>query len=174
MEIILSSSKRGYGLKELMSSDTEEYWNSDDELPHSITVSFFKKTYVYSINLLLLYSSDESYTPEKIAMYYRRANKRIVDHYEPEPFNAKDELNRNLCNTSNYPKLAEKEEDLISKTFTFKEPEGLISLEVNDFVFDLHIVVLNNHSDGKDSHIRQLKIMSSPTEQILYDTNKFF
>lgn len=134
MEIILSSSKRGYGLRELMSDSLGEFWNSDDTLPHSISVSFFKKTYVYSINIQLLYTLDESYTPEKVAVYYNDK----------------------------------------SRIYNLKEPEGENALIVDSFVFDVHIVILSNHSDGKDSHIRRLKVMSSPTECIKYDMEKFF
>lgn len=134
MEIVLSSSKRGYGLKELISDSLGEFWNSDDTLPHSIAISFFKKTYIYSINIQLSYTLDESYTPEKIAVYYNDK----------------------------------------SRIYNLKEPEGEKTLIVDDFVFEVYVVILSNHSDGKDSHVRRLKVMSSPTEYINYDIKKFF
>jgi len=150
MEIILSSAKRGYGLKELMSSKEDEYWNSDDVLPHSITISFFRKTYVYSVNVFLSYSLDESYTPEKIIVYFDEQG--IVREMT--------EINSKL--------------DLKTRSYTFKEPEGEKSLMIDSHVYKIHIVILNNHSDGKDSHLRKLRVMSSPTEQINYDIDKFF
>lgn len=134
MEIVLSSSKRGYGLRELMSDSLSEFWNSDDTLPHSVSISFFRKTYVYSINIQLSYTLDESYTPEKIAIYYN--NK--------------------------------------SRIYNLKEPEGEKILIVDSLVFDVYIVILSNHSDGKDSHMRRLRVMSSPIECIGYDIEKFF
>ncbi len=128
MEIILSSSKKGYGLAELLSNSTNSFWSTDDVLPHAITISFHKKTYVHSINLLLSYSGDESYTPETISIHFM--NKKV--------------------------------------TQSFREPEGEKAILVGSIVFDIHILITSNHSDGKDSHIRGLKVMSSPTEQIKY------
>ena len=133
MEIFLSSSKRGYGLRELMNPVETEFWHSDDVLPHSISIVFSKKTFVYSIEMLLSYSLDESYTPEKIALYYN-------DCY---------------------------------KVISFSEPEGIKELPVGEFVFEINIVILNNHTDGKDSHVRLLRVLRGPGEFIKYDTEKF-
>lgn len=128
MEIILSSSKKGYGLAELVSSNSNNFWSTDDVLPHSITISFQKKTYVHSINLLLSYSGDESYTPETLSIHFM--NKTVTQR--------------------------------------FREPEGEKSIPIGCIVFDMHIIITSNHSDGKDSHLRGLKVMASPTEQIKY------
>lgn len=132
MEILLSSSKRGYGLNELLSENNDDFWSTDDTLPHAITISFQRKTYVHSLNLLLSYSHDESYTPENIVVHF--SNKSIKQ--------------------------------------TFKEPEGEKSIMIKSFVFDIHLVILSNHSDGKDSHIRGLKVMSSPTEIIKHTISR--
>ncbi|KAM0679707.1 Anaphase-promoting complex subunit 10 [Glugoides intestinalis] len=129
MEIILSSSKKGYGLAELLSSSTRKFWSTDDVLPHAITISFQKKTYVHSINLLLSYADDDSYTPETVSVHFM--NKTV--------------------------------------TQSFREPEGEKAIPVCSIVFDMHVLITSNHSDGKDSHVRGLKIMSSPTEQIKYN-----
>ena len=59
------------------------------------------------------------------------------------------------------------------KQFLFSEPEGFKELLIEDIVFDIFLVILSNHSDGKDSHVRILKVMSSPTEEIFY-SNKWF
>lgn len=146
MEIFLSSAKRGYGLKQLLSSSHSEYWHSDDSLPHSITISFFKKTYVFSVNILLSYFLDESYTPENICVYYKSQSKD----------------NKNLF------------ADFKEAKYAFKEPEGEMVLKIEDFVFEIYLVILNNHTDGKDSHIRNLRVMKSPQESYSYDMNKYF
>lgn len=129
MEVKLSSAKRGYGVKELFSSVDSEYWSSDDSLPHYIQLTFPINTYVYSINMLLSYSVDESYTPEKIVIYYN--NKQ--------------------------------------KNYTVTEPDGFKEFVIDEFLFDIYIIIHANHSDGKDSHIRMLKVMKSPDEEILYN-----
>jgi len=53
-------------------------------------------------------------------------------------------------------------------THSFREPEGHVSMSIDCHVFDIHVIILTNHTDGKDSHIRGLKVMSSPTEAIFY------
>lgn len=124
MEIVLSSAKRGYGLNELLSKNKDEFWSTDDTLPHSITISFPRRTYVHSLGFVLSYTLDESYTPENITVYF---NKQAVKQ----------------C---------------------FSEPEGEKTVPIDSFVFDIHIVIASNHSDGKDSHIRGLNVRTSPTE----------
>lgn len=131
MEIILSSAKKGYGLNELLNTCKDEFWSTDDTLPHSITINFPKKTYIHSLGLLLSFSLDESYTPENLVIYF---NKKSIKQ-------------------------------------SFREPEGEKAILIDDFVFDIYIVITSNHSDGKDSHIRGLNIKSSPTEIIQYTFN---
>lgn len=126
MEIILSSSKRGYGLKELLNSEGDEYWSSDDVLPHAISIFFPVKTYVYCLSLYFSYILDESYTPEQILVCFNST----------------------------------------SKLYKFQEPEGIKEFKIETEVFEMQIIIISNHTDGRDSHLRQLKIMKSPTEKI--------
>lgn len=126
MEVFLSSAKRGYGLFELMSDNKEEYWSTDDALPHTIIISFPRKTYVYSLVLMLSHSKDESYTPENIRVHFAD---KVANH-------------------------------------VFREPEGEVSISIDSFVFDIHLIIVTNHTDGKDSHVRGFKVMASPDEQI--------
>ncbi|WUR03528.1 anaphase-promoting complex subunit 10 [Vairimorpha necatrix] len=49
---------------------------------------------------------------------------------------------------------------------TLMEPEGLLSLSVKQVCFYLQIIILSNHQEGKDSHIRNLKIMESKNKEM--------
>lgn len=126
MEIALSSCKRGYGLKELVSGLEGEYWNTDDTLPHSVHISFPRLTYVHCIRLVLSYTQDNSYTPETIVVNYG-----------------------DVC-----------------REHRFMQPEGTVELPVAARVFDIFLVIVNNHSEGKDSHVRSLRVMAGPGEEI--------
>ena len=126
MEIMLSSCKRGYGLRELVSGREGEYWNTDDTLPHAVHITFPRSTYVHTIRLVLSHSQDESYTPETIVLNYGS----------------------------------------VSREHKFLEPEGTIDLPVGAKIFDIVLVIVNNHSDGKDSHVRNLRVMAGPDEEI--------
>ena len=77
MHIFLSSNKRGYGIRELLSTNINEYWSSESLLPHKIQIKFNSIEYVYSINLYLSFIKDESYTPEKISVFYNNKKKRF-------------------------------------------------------------------------------------------------
>ena len=49
MNIRLSSHKRSHGIKELLSSNLDEFWASDDCQPHAIQISFDFLTYIEEI-----------------------------------------------------------------------------------------------------------------------------
>ncbi|KAI5148849.1 anaphase-promoting complex subunit 10 [Enteropsectra breve] len=82
MEIFLSSCKKGYGVKELMSEESREFWCTEDNLPHSIKIDFPVLTYVYSVNLFLDYNTDDSYTPRVIHVHFN-GQKKTVRFNEP-------------------------------------------------------------------------------------------
>lgn len=69
MEVVLSSAKRGYGLRELLCPSDSEYWATNDALPHSIHIRFTRRTYVHAVCLRLDIATDESYTPERVALF---------------------------------------------------------------------------------------------------------
>ena len=53
------------------------------------------------------------------------------------------------------------------KDFKFLEPEGFIEMLIDDHTSDIDVVITANHTDGKDTHIRFIKVKKSPTEEIL-------
>lgn len=42
------------------------------------------------------------------------------------------------------------------------EPEGWISFAVGQRVVQIDIIIVSNHTDGKDSHVHGLRLMTSP------------
>lgn len=78
MEIQLSSSKNENGLQELLSPDLNEYWHTDDNLPHCISITFQKRTFVDHIQLYCNYIKDDSYTPEIIQLWTGIIRERIM------------------------------------------------------------------------------------------------
>lgn len=126
----LSSSKPGFGIAQLRDNSIDTYWQSDGQQPHYINIQFVRKTSVEIISLYLDYKQDESYTPSKVLI---RAG---------TTFN-----------------------DLIKiTTAEFSEPEGwkqikiLNKLERPVKAFHFQIVIVSNHQNGRDAHIRQIKI----------------
>lgn len=132
MDIRLSSFKRDHGLNELLSKDLNEYWATDDALPHGIQFNFYKLTYIEEVRIYLSFTQDDSYTPQEIEV---------------------------RCGLT-----ASTIESVTS--ITLMEPEGYLSFNVKKDCFILQVLVLSNHQEGKDSHIRNLKIMESKNKEM--------
>ncbi|RVD92607.1 anaphase-promoting complex subunit 10 [Tubulinosema ratisbonensis] len=50
---------------------------------------------------------------------------------------------------------------------TLNEPEGDINFSVEKQCFFLQIIILSNHQDGKDTHIRRLRVINDKMKDIL-------
>ncbi|KAI4381718.1 hypothetical protein MLD38_007767 [Melastoma candidum] len=128
----VSSCKAGNGVSSLRDDNLDTYWQSDGGQPHLVNVQFQKKVKLQLVALYLDYKLDESYTPSKVSV-------RAGDGFH----NLKE-----------------------IKTMELPKPNGwvYISLSGNDpretfvNVFMLQLVVLSNHLNGRDTHIRQIKV----------------
>ncbi|XP_062000736.1 anaphase-promoting complex subunit 10 [Rosa rugosa] len=128
----VSSWKSGNGVSYLLDDNLDTYWQSDGAQPHSVNIQFQKKVKLQLVVLYVDFKLDESYTPSKISI-------RAGDGFH----NLKD-----------------------IKTVELDKPRGWvhISLSGNDaretFVntFMLQISVLSNHLNGRDTHVRQIKL----------------
>ncbi|XP_057547497.1 anaphase-promoting complex subunit 10 [Amaranthus tricolor] len=128
----VSSSKPGNGVQCLRDDSIETYWQSDGAQPHLINIQFQKKVKLQLIALYVDFKLDESYTPSKLSI-------RAGDGFH----NLKE-----------------------IKAVELVKPTGWmsISLSGNDpretFVntFMLQIAVLSNHLNGRDTHVRQIKV----------------
>ncbi|CAI5756530.1 unnamed protein product [Candida verbasci] len=148
----LSSYKSGFGLSQLRDDSPETYWQSDgsngssnsnsgnnmllnnnNQLinPHTITIQFSKKVSLERVSIFTNYSLDESYTPSKIKI---------------------------MAGTSEGLDLIE------VCTVNFNQPIGWSHIIFNGIrndgvlkCFILKILILANHQEGKDSHIRAIR-----------------
>lgn len=128
----VSSCKPGNGVQALRDDNTETYWQSDGVQPHLVNIQFQKKVKLQLIALFLNYKMDESYTPSKVSI-------RAGDGFH----NLKE-----------------------IKTVELDKPVGwvIISLSGTDpretfiHTFMLQIAVLSNHLNGRDTHVRQIKV----------------
>ncbi|KAI5072287.1 hypothetical protein GOP47_0012393 [Adiantum capillus-veneris] len=127
----VSSAKPGNGVELLRDSNLETYWQSDGAQPHLVNIQFQKKVRLQQLAIYVDYKHDESYTPNKISV---RAGNSFHDLREI------------------------KQVDLF-------EPVGWVrvSLCPNDSIeflraFLVQLAVLSNHQNGRDTHIRQIKI----------------
>ena len=134
----LSSCKPGFGVEQLRDGNLETYWQSDGPQPHLVNIKFRRKTLVQNVCIYVDYKTDESYTPSKISI---RAG------------NSLDSL---------------KQVDIVE----LEEPSGWLIVPVGGpsekplKTFMIQIAVLTNHQNGRDTHLRQIKLHAPRNELI--------
>ncbi|XP_022184239.2 anaphase-promoting complex subunit 10 [Nilaparvata lugens] len=128
----LSSCKPGFGVDQLRDDCMDTYWQSDGQLPHLVNIQFRRKTTVKEICIYTDYKLDESYTPSRISI---RAGTNFSDLQEVE-------------------------------VTDLTEPTGWVVMPVKDIherpirTFMIQIAVISNHQNGRDTHMRQIKVNS--------------
>lgn len=128
----LSSSKSGFGVEQLRDNCMDTYWQSDGPQPHLINITFPKKITIRVVCIYVDFVLDESYTPYKISI---RSGNSFTDLQEVEHIE-------------------------------MDKPTGWIVITLKDGkeapvrACHLQIAVLGNHQNGRDTHLRQIKIYS--------------
>ena len=129
----LSTAKPGNGVDQLRDDNSDTYWQSDGPQPHLVNIQFHSKMRLHEIRIYTDFKLDESYTPSKISI---RAGTTFHDLQEIHV----QELN---------------------------EPSGWVTIlppreqTADGGVLRTHFIqvaVLANHQNGRDTHIRQIKI----------------
>uniref|UniRef100_A0AC34RMH7 Anaphase-promoting complex subunit 10 n=1 Tax=Panagrolaimus sp. JU765 TaxID=591449 RepID=A0AC34RMH7_9BILA len=129
----LSSCKaEGYGIQQLLSPRMDAYWQSDGPQPHIINIEFQKKTDICFVLLYLDIKVDESYTPNRIVIQ-KGSSLLDLTHCESKDY----------TDPSGWEAI-----DIRNKTT--KQPAR---------AFVLQIQILSNHQNGRDTHIRGVKII---------------
>ncbi|MGH0165235.1 UNVERIFIED_CONTAM: hypothetical protein FKN15_003348 [Acipenser sinensis] len=129
-------SSSGFGVDQLRDDNLETYWQSDGSQPHLVNIQFRRKTTVKMLCIYADFKSDESYTPSKISV----------------------RVGNNFHNLQEIRQL-----ELV-------EPSGWIHVPLLDIVnnpirtFMIQIAVLANHQNGRDTHMRQIKVYT-PVEE---------
>ncbi|KAI1132371.1 anaphase-promoting complex, subunit 10-domain-containing protein [Nemania abortiva] len=130
----VSSYKPGCGVKELRDDDANQYWQSDGPQPHRLNIHFIKRVEIRALRLYLDYELDESYTPTKIQITAGTGPNLTI------PFT----------------------------TMELNMPKGWIDVPIagagggpdgNSLCcFFVRVIILENHQNGKDTHIRGIKV----------------
>lgn len=142
----LSSYKQGHGLDQLRDDSPNTYWQSDgstdgtpdpgtngeaaNHRPHSITLLFSKKVSLERILIFCNYHSDESYTPLRICIMAGSSSWDLTE----------------VCVVT-----FDKPVGWSHIIFSGVRADGLLKC------FVVKIIILANHQDGKDSHIRAIR-----------------
>jgi len=151
----LSTAKPGNGVEQIRDDNIDTYWQSDGGQPHLINVQFHKKMSIVEIAFYLDYNLDESYTPKKLSV---RAGTTFHDLVEVQTVELNEPMGWVAVPLAAPPDpdgsgavpgaLDEKGEPLPA------DPPALLRAHF------LQICVVSMHQNGRDTHIRQIKIYS--------------
>jgi anaphase-promoting complex subunit 10 len=114
-------------------------FRSDGTQPHLVNIQFLRKTAVQNVCIYTNFRVDESYTPSKISI---RAGSHFHDLEE-------------------------------ITSVTLNEPEGWTVIPMSTdqnkpcCAFMIQLAVLTNHQNGRDTHLRRIRVHAPPTDMTL-------
>ncbi|KAJ4190795.1 hypothetical protein NW755_005005 [Fusarium falciforme] len=139
----VSSHKPGNGVEELKSDDLKMYWQSDGPQPHKLTMYFTRRVDIRDIRFYVDYNEDESYTPTKVVFKAGTGENNLIDF-----------ATMALDNPVGWQQ--------VPVAGAGGDPDG------NTLVaWVLQMQILENHQNGKDTHLRGIKIYSFDNESAL-------
>ncbi|KAK3988983.1 anaphase-promoting complex, subunit 10-domain-containing protein [Cladorrhinum sp. PSN332] len=130
----VSSHKPGNGVVELLSDDPDRYWQSDGQQPHLLTIHFLRRVEIRAIRFYVDYTQDESYTPTNIVFYAGTSQHDLLQFAEMP-----------LTNPVGW-------QDVPVAGCGGGHDGNSLSC------FVVQMLVKENHQNGKDTHIRGIKI----------------
>ena len=148
----VTSAKPGNGVELLRDGNIETYWQSDGSQPHLMSVQFQRKVRLAELALYTDFRKDESYTPSKISVragnsYQDLKEVKVVELNEPQGWVIVSLL------TSSQPAQGPR----AGAAAAADEP-GAASYPAPLRCHMLQIAVIANHQNGRDTHVRQVKI----------------
>jgi anaphase-promoting complex subunit 10 len=141
----VTSAKPGNGVELLRDGQVDTYWQSDGVQPHLVSIQFQKNAHIVEVGLYLDYKSDESYTPSKLSI---RAGTGYHDLKEV-------------------------------RVVEIEEPKGWVLVPLRGSegeplrAFLLQVAVISNHQNGRDTHIRLIRVLG-PRQDPLSALNVHF
>ncbi|KAK4455356.1 anaphase-promoting complex subunit 10 [Podospora aff. communis PSN243] len=130
----VSSHKPGNGVDQLLSDDLDQYWQSDGQQPHLLTIHFLRRVEIRALRFYVDYSQDESYTPTHIVFYAGTGPHDLIQFAEVPLTNPVGWQDVPIADCGGGP-----------------DGHSLCCM-----IVQMHIK--ENHQNGKDTHIRGIKI----------------
>jgi len=186
----LSTAKPGNGVEQLRDSSYDTYWQSDGGQPHYMNLQFSKRMSFYEICFYLDYNLDESYTPKEISVkvgmtFHDLVQVRVCELKEPvgwivvplwesvEEEDMEDGLQNMYGGGTHdmdpyvfYEEEADEEEEedpLHRAPRTLKRRKKKRPIR-GHFI---QICISSMHQNGRDTHIRQVKIFGPRNQEEL-------
>ncbi|KAI7859554.1 anaphase-promoting complex, subunit 10-domain-containing protein [Circinella umbellata] len=131
----VSTFRPDWGVEKMRDNNPLTYWQSDcpnPKAPHTVDLLFHQATFIKQVSIFIDFTQDDSYTPKSISI---RGGTTYRDLHEIMALECPETVgwqNADLCAATGEPVR----------------------------VFRLQIAVLNTHLNGRDTHIRQVKVYS--------------
>ncbi|GKU00659.1 anaphase-promoting complex subunit 10 [Fusarium langsethiae] len=139
----VSSHKPGNGVEELKSDDLKQFWQSDGPQPHKLTMYFTKRVGIRDIRFYVDYNEDESYTPTKVVFKAGTSENNLIEFATMAMENPVGWQQVPIAGAGG-------------------DPDG------NTLVaWVMQMQILENHQNGKDTHLRGIKIYSFDNDSAL-------
>ena len=171
----VTSAKPGNGVELLRDNNLDTYWQSDGAQPHLVNIQFQKKVKLRELAIYADYKLDESYTPSKISV---RAGNSFHDLREIKVVNLEEPMGWVRFPLTHHTAAAAAAEGEENNSNNNNNEGGENNASDGGGggggggggehlrAYFLQLAVLSNHQNGRDTHIRQVKIFgprTSPT-----------
>ena len=173
----VSSAKHGNGVVPLRDSDTASFWQSDGVLPHSVDIVFPRLVNVVCVAILLHGRTDDSYTPKRMVIRASCGVGELTDVAATETLNpagwvvlqltqdgsAPPAINNKLADFADlHQKSAAELLEYGPHAWTNLGADALSAhrSSLGLFATHLQLCVLENHQQGRDTHIRGIKVFA--------------
>ncbi|EME47217.1 hypothetical protein DOTSEDRAFT_145664 [Dothistroma septosporum NZE10] len=154
----VSTAKPGNGVAALRSPDTSHFWQSDGPQPHLLSIHFFKLVSIVHIRIYLDFAADESYTPTKVQFL---AGMGIHDIQEFAEMSFEQPTGWIDVDFSNVGPI--EDDDADGNSNSPKEIDWSKRPVLRAFLVQVRI--LENHQNGKDTHLRAVQLFARDETQ---------
>ncbi|KAI5480353.1 hypothetical protein MNV49_000928 [Pseudohyphozyma bogoriensis] len=154
----VSSSKPGYGVEHLSDPNTNTLWQSEGPQPHLINIQFSRKQSITQISLYADVGLDDSYTPQKISLragtYHGDLHEvRYVEMVSPNGW-------QHFKLAGRAAEGGNDEEWVVSLCLVV----GCGCEPIRAHL--IQIAIISNHLNGKDTHVRGVKVFAPRQSQM--------
>jgi anaphase-promoting complex subunit 10 len=150
----VTTAKPGSGVAALRSPDLAHYWQSDGPQPHLLTLHFFKLVSISLIRIFLDFESDESYTPTKIQFLAGMGGHDVQEFAEMSFEQPTGWIDVDFSNVGPIEQDENEEDD----ENMHREVDWSKRPVLRAFVVQVRI--LENHQNGKDTHLRAVQVFA--------------
>ena len=160
----MSTAKPGNGVAALRSPDTSLFWQSDGPQPHLLSIHFFKLVEIVHMRIYLDFESDESYTPTKIQFLAGMGVHDIQDFAEMSFEQPTGWIDVDFSNVGPI-EPGEDDNDDPNKEIDWSRRPVLRA-------FLVQVRILENHQNGKDTHLRAVQLFARDESQEIRTAKK--